>query len=145
MGCHFRFQGIFPTQGSNPGLPHGMQMLYPLSHQGTATREVPVISFFMNQHVCGGREEQKEPRELPSTSCKENLPACEDVPGSLGPYGLQPTRLLHPWDSPGKTTGEGCHLLLQGIFPTQGLNPRLPCLSHWQVDSSPLCHLGSQS
>ena len=27
--------------------------------------------------------------------------------------GLQPTRLLHPWDSPGKSTGVGCHRLLQ--------------------------------
>ena len=36
----------------------------------------------------------------------------------------QPTRLLSPWDSPGKNIGMGCHgLLLQGIFPTQGLNP----------------------
>ena len=29
-------------------------------------------------------------------------------------------------DSPGKNTGVGCHVLLQGIFPTQGLNPGLP-------------------
>ena len=36
-----------------------------------------------------------------------------------------PTRLLCPWDFPGKSTGVGCHSLLQGIFPTQGLNPRL--------------------
>ena len=28
----------------------------------------------------------------------------------------------HPWDSPGKNTGVGCQALLQGIFPTQGLN-----------------------
>ena len=38
---------------------------------------------------------------------------------------LQPTRLLCPRDSPGKNTGEGCHFLLQGLFPTQGLNPGL--------------------
>ena len=31
-------------------------------------------------------------------------------------------RLLFPWDSPGKNTGLGCQSLLQGIFPTQGLN-----------------------
>ena len=30
-------------------------------------------------------------------------------------------------DSPGKNTGAGCHALLQGIFPTQGLNSGLPC------------------
>ena len=32
---------------------------------------------------------------------------------SLRPHGLQPTRLLSPWDSPGKNTGVGCHFLLQ--------------------------------
>ena len=44
---------------------------------------------------------------------------------SLLPQGLQPTRLLCPWDSPGKNTGVGRHSLLQGIFPTQGLNQGL--------------------
>ena len=32
------------------------------------------------------------------------------------------SRLLCPWDSPGKNTGVGCHALLQGIFPSQGSN-----------------------
>ena len=32
---------------------------------------------------------------------------------------LTPTRLLCPWDSPGRNTGVGCHAVLQGIFPTQ--------------------------
>ena len=31
---------------------------------------------------------------------------------SVRPHGLQPTRLLHPWDFPGKSTGVGCHCLL---------------------------------
>ena len=44
------------------------------------------------------------------------------VSNSLRPYGLRPTRILCPWDSPGKNTGVGCHALLQGIFPTQGSN-----------------------
>ena len=39
------------------------------------------------------------------------------------------------WDSPGKNTGVGCHVLFQGIFPTQRLNPHLLCLLHWQVGS----------
>ena len=42
---------------------------------------------------------------------------------SWRPHGLQPTRLLRPWDFPGKSTGVGCHCLLQGIFLTQGSNP----------------------
>ena len=41
---------------------------------------------------------------------------------SLQPHGLQPVRLLCPWDSPGKNTGVGSHSFLQGIFLTQGLN-----------------------
>ena len=39
---------------------------------------------------------------------------------------------------PGKNTGVGCHALLQGIFLTQGLNPRLLCLLRWQAGSLPL-------
>ena len=35
------------------------------------------------------------------------------VSDSLRPHGLQPTRLLRPWDFPGKSTGVGCHCLLQ--------------------------------
>ena len=46
-------------------------------------------------------------------------------------------RLLCPWDSPGKNNGMGYYLLLQGIFPTQGLNPHLLCLLHWQAGSLP--------
>ena len=52
----------------------------------------------------------------------------------------QPTRLLCPWHFPDKNTRVGCHFLLQGIFPNQGLNPHL---LHWQLDSLPLHHLGS--
>ena len=45
---------------------------------------------------------------------------------------------LCPWDSPGKNTGVGCHVLLQGIFPTQGWNQRLLTFNlHWQVGSLP--------
>ena len=56
---------------------------------------------------------------------------CESVSHSvmsdfLRPLALQPTRLPCPWNSPGKNTGEGCHSLLQGIFPTQGPDPGLP-------------------
>ena len=47
--------------------------------------------------------------------------SCSLVSNSLWPRGL-----LHPWDFPGKNTGVGCHLLLQGIFLTQGTNLGLP-------------------
>ncbi|XDA86624.1 hypothetical protein R6Z07F_016361 [Ovis aries] len=35
VGCRFLLQGLFPTEGSNLGLPHCRQILYPLSHQGS--------------------------------------------------------------------------------------------------------------
>ena len=52
---------------------------------------------------------------------------------SLQPHELQPVRLVCPWDSPGKNTGVGCHALLQGILPSQGLNPHLyvSCIGRW--------------
>ena len=43
----------------------------------------------------------------------------------------------------GNNTGMCCHFLLQGIFLTKGKNSSLLRLLHWQVDSLPLCHLGS--
>ena len=41
----------------------------------------------------------------------------------LQPHGLEPTRLLCPWDHSSKNTGVGCHFLLRGIIPIQGSNP----------------------
>ena len=35
VGCLALLQGIFPTQGSNPGLPHCKQIIYCMSHQGS--------------------------------------------------------------------------------------------------------------
>ena len=68
---------------------------------------------------------------------------CSVVSDSLWPRGLQPTRLLCPWDSPGKNTGAGCHIPLQRIFQTQGSNAHLLCLLPWHADSLPLSHWGS--
>ena len=51
--------------------------------------------------------------------------SCSVVSDCLRPHGLQPTRLLCLWDSPGKNTGVDCHSLLQRIFPTQGSSPGL--------------------
>ena len=42
IGCHSLLQGIFPTQGSNPGLLHGRQILYRLSYQRSPKKAVKV-------------------------------------------------------------------------------------------------------
>ena len=54
---------------------------------------------------------------------------------SSRPHGLQPTRLLHPWDFPGKSTGVGCHCLLPCFVYAQPilrapLSHSIPCDSH---------------
>ena len=59
---------------------------------------------------------------------------------SLQPHGLGPTRLLYPWDFPGNSAGVDCHFLLQGILPTQGLNPGL---LHCRQTLYRLSHQGS--
>ena len=59
---------------------------------------------------------------------------------SLPPHGLYLDGILCPWNFPGKNTGMGCHVLRQGIFPTQGSNLHFLCL---QIDSLPLRQLGS--
>ena len=71
---------------------------------------------------------------------------------SLLPYDLQPARLL----CPGKNTGVGCHFLLQGIFPIQGLNSHLlhSCIAGGFFTAEPpgkpvycvrFCHVLTQS
>ena len=48
----------------------------------------------------------------------------------------------HPWDFPGKSTGVGCHCLLQGIFPTQGWRSLVGC-SPWgreELDTTERLH-----
>ena len=54
VDCHFLLQGIFPTQGSNPGLLHCRQTLYRLSHQGSACiHEVGWNLWMQSLHVEG--------------------------------------------------------------------------------------------
>ena len=53
---------------------------------------------------------------------------------------LRPHGLYNPWNSPGQNTGVGSRSVLQGIFPTQGLNPGFP---HCRWILYQLSHQGS--
>ena len=89
VGCNFLFQGVIPTQGSNPCFLYWQADFLPPSHLGAHIVLMKVkVSITVVSH-------------------------------SLQPHGLQPTRLLSPRDSPDKNTGVGCHSLLQGIFGTR--------------------------
>ena len=63
-------------------------------------------------------------------------------PMDFSHQALLPAKFFCLWNFPGKDTGMGCHCLLQGIFLTQGSNPHLLHLLHWQVDSLPLAPPG---
>ena len=76
--------------------------------------------------------------------------SCLVLSDSLRPHGLYnpPGSSVHG-DSPDKNTGVGCHPLLQGIFPTQGLNPGVPhcrwILYHLSHQGSPAAAAAAKS
>ena len=67
------------------------------------------------------RSQESTGLQLHLTNSKSESESCSDVSHSSRPHGL-----YGPWDSPGQNIGMGSFSLLQGIFPTQGLNPGLP-------------------
>ena len=93
---------------------------------GGAVQKVPIVS----------------KQRLTQIRCMYACKVASVMSNSVWPYGLQPTRLLCPWDSPGKNPGVGCYTLLQGIFLTQVWNPGLLCLPNWQEGSLPLAPPG---
>ena len=80
-------------------------------------------------------------------ACSGNHPSqvllpCEleinkDVSHSLQPPGLEPTRFLCPWSSPGKNTGVGSRSFLQGDLPDPGIELRSPALWADSLPSEP--------
>ena len=128
VGCHFLLQGIFPTQGSNP-----------LSLASSA-----LAGGFFTTALPGEPIQNKEFFKNAIAQCKK----CNNHKGStwfllrvqlcsLNRYVQVPDSSVHG-DSPGKNTGVGCHVLLQGVFPTQGSNP----VSHIAANSLPSEPLG---
>jgi len=118
-----------------PGNPHLLCVLHwqadplPPSH-------LRVLPYFSNFHILALVRIGKALRikKLTLTSLTE-LRLCSVVSDSLQPHGL-----YSPWNSPGQNTGVGSLSLLQGIFPTQGLNPGLP---HYRQILYQLSHQGS--
>ena len=114
VDCHALLQRLFPTPGSKLGLLHCRPILYHLSHQGS-----PRVSI---------KDEETEPSTLVRVVAgklrKCVVQSCLTLCNSMD---YRPPGSSVHGDSPGKSTGVGCHaLLLQGIFPTQGSNPGLP-------------------
>ena len=122
-GWPILLQWIFPTQESNQRFLHCRQILYQLSYQGSPNS--PLI--ITKGGIAGKRYCTFD--FIVSCVCV-SLQSCL----TLRPCELQWPRSC-PWDSPGGSTRVDFHVLLQGIFPTQGLNLSLLCLLHWQTSS----------
>ena len=87
-----------------------------------------MIFFFKT--VCNGRENEEilvSPGWIQMSGLL--LLVTKLYPTLLWPSGLQPPKLLCPRDFSGKNTAVSCHFLLQGIFPSQGLNLGSPALA----------------
>ena len=109
LGCHALLQGIFPTQGMNPGLLHCRRILYCLSPQGSPVKKKQ--DFFTLCAVCGAKQCCFSRVQLFATPWT----VARQAPLSLG-FSRQ-----EDWS--------GLHALLHRIFlfPTQGLNLCLLC------------------
>ena len=125
--------GIFPTQGWNPeplmspGLAGGFFTTSapwrPIVHHLQAHLSLLSWDKFSNSFI-----RNKSVKVLVTQLCPT---LCDSTDCSFC-----------PWDFTGKNTGVGCHFLLQGIFPTQGLNPSLP---HCRWIAYHLSHCGKPS
>ena len=123
VGRHALLQGIFPTQGSNPGLPERRQILYCLSHQGSPEKTLRLTYLLMLTALVQAFSRCRErgllfaavqaPLVLPGTGSRHSGPSVCSTDSGLVVYGL--------------SCSKAC-----GIFPNQGSNQ---CLLHWQADS----------
>ena len=104
--------------------PHGFVFVTGILH-----RWYSIFPKASNLEVYG--ERKKERKKVKLLSCAQLFAT---------PWIVACTKFLCPWDFQGKSTGVGCHFLLQGIFPTQGSNPGL---SHCRQTLYHLSHQGS--
>ena len=117
-----------PTGSSEalPPLPHTPGALHITSGRGVPWRSVQTLN--PRLLVCGSAVDFQHP--LKEFTWSEALYAAGNLVGQVFEVkvaqSLRPHGINSPWNSPGQNTGEGSLSLLQGIFPTQGLNPGLP-------------------
>ena len=140
MGSLSLLQEIFLIQGLNPCLPHCRQILYHLSHQAYIypifwapfdERFFSPVNWVCNfsktscPYMCMSIFRFSILFPL-STFANIKMVSISMLLLLLSRFRRQPTRLPHPWDSPGKNTGLGCHFLLQCI----NVKSQMKLLSH---------------
>ena len=130
-GLPFPSPGDLPNPGIEPESPSWLLLLL-LSHfscvwlcatpEMAAHQAPPSLGFSRQEHWSG------LPFPSPMHESEKWKWSRSVVFNPQQPHGLQPSRLLCPWDFPGKSTGVGCHRLLH---------------PSWQADFLPLNHQGS--
>ena len=101
VSCHSLLQGIFPTQGLNLHLLHYRQILY---------RDTGKHFKLWNSTLIAWKDRVGSYRGEDTAAAAKSLQSC---PTLCIPIDGSPPGSPHPWDSPGKNTGVGCHFLLQ--------------------------------
>ena len=138
VGSLSLLQGIFPTQGSNRGLLHCRRISLPAEPPGkpknTGGGSLSLLHWIFLSKCDGLRGWGILEEDWAMRVESESRSVVSD---SLWPQGL-----YSPWNSPGPNTGVGSLSLLQGIFPTQGMNQGLP---HCRQILYQLSHRGNPS
>ena len=131
VGCHFLLQGIFWTQRWKPGLLHWQADSFTIEPPGVPQIRHCYVAKSLQScpTLCDPIDGSPPGSPVPgilqartmewaaisfSNAWKWKWKGSRSVVSdSSQPLGLQPTRLLRLWDFPGKSTGVGCHFLLQ--------------------------------
>ena len=138
MGSLSLLQGIFLTQELNWSLLHCRWILYQLRYQFSSVQSFSRVRVF----VTPGTAAHQASLSITNSWSLVKLMSIK----SVMPYShliLCCALLLLPSIFSSKNIGVGCCAFLQGIFLTQGSNPYLLCLLHWQAGSLPLAPPGS--
>ena len=156
MGCHALLQGIFPTQGSNwlksSALAGGFFTIC-ATWKAFGISAAAAKSLQSCPTLCNPTDGSPPGSAVPgilqartlewaaisfSSAWKSKWKWSRSVlSDSLRPHGLQPTKLLCPWDFPGKSTGVGCHCLEISTNYQLPLISSVQSLSHVQLFATP--------
>ena len=122
LGCHAFLQGIFPTQGSNPGLPHCGQILYCLSHQGSP-KILEQIAYPFSRGSSPPRNQTRSPA-LQANSLPDELPGKPVWVEAKRPFSGLAHKTLLRYSPFCLKTDEHSHFRSQGlqrrIYKTKG-------------------------
>ena len=115
-----------------PSVCELLLLLLLLSHFGRVWLcATPSLGFSRQEHWSG------LPFPSPMYESEKWKWSCSVMSDSSQSHGLQPTRLLCPWASSGKSTGVGCHCLLPGDLLDPGIKPGSPALQAVSLPSKP--------